>query len=56
MLGWVSAMLGWLGPRSSKRDSEEFSRREAELRERLERLTREVEVIQRDGTNDEPRQ
>lgn len=55
-MSWLWSLLGWR-PDSyvPPEDDEDAARRETDLRRRLERLTYEVEVTQRDNRSEEPR-
>jgi hypothetical protein len=45
---WVTNLVDVLSlKRGSKHDAEHFARRERDLQKRLDRLTRELEVVQR---------
>ncbi len=50
---WVKALMSFLPDVIPFEDSEAKARRETELRQRLERLEREVEVVQRVQTVEE---
>lgn len=52
---WISAIAGWFEIRPPRRGDESFARRERELQERLNRLEREVEVIQRAEADEDGR-
>lgn len=45
----------WLPDLTPSEDGDRVARREAELRQRFERLSQEVDVIQRNETDQEPR-
>lgn len=49
LLSWIPK---YLDGRSPPDDPETFARRETQLRQRLERLTQEVEVMQRSGADE----
>jgi tetrahydromethanopterin S-methyltransferase subunit G len=57
-MNWLLSPLRWLipSPPVPPDDSESVTRRRHDLERRLERLTREVEVIQRVQGNEGPRQ
>lgn len=48
MLDWIAALFGRSSHAPPEQRRQELERREADLRERLERLAYEVEAIQRD--------
>ena len=54
---WLWTLLGGRLPElpEDERDRRDFAQREANLQSRLERLSREVEVVQRDMRQQEPR-
>lgn len=53
LLSSIASLFGWLPTRSSPDGQEHFAQREADLQRRLERLSREVDVIQRVETSEE---
>lgn len=56
LTAWLSGVVSWLPVHPPPDDQETFARREADLQRRLDRLTNEVNVIQRVDSSEEPEQ